>query len=239
MTPAPKGAPAYERLLFERAAAEIAGYCADARNELSADERRALRVVIHLYTDRDLGDVKRRIREHAAQAFAVELDGARLEALHHDIDPALGGTGFDVLIPRAFAAPDTDPAAAAPDPDGAPTLRLTLLYALDLKLEYRLRSLDAWLGLGRMLPRAGAYVPVELPVGVSAVPRGQLLLIRYHADLVQLRRTLDRPEYTVVVDGRPLEPRRQVVCGDHGTIEYHLAGGRQPSVIRYRVVEEG
>ena len=90
-------------------------------------------------------------------------------------------------------------------PHGSAALRLTLLYAADLRLEYRLRSIDTWLGLGRLLPSAGKYVPVEVPRGVAAVPRGQLLMIRYHAGVVQVRRTPERPEYSVVVDGRRLD----------------------------------
>ncbi|SCL34512.1 hypothetical protein GA0074692_3850 [Micromonospora pallida] len=245
MTPPPSyGSPpsssAYERMVFERAAAEVADYCAAVRAALSPAERSALRVTVHLYTDRDVGDVKRRIREHAAQAFDVELDGARLDALYHDIDPSLPAPGFRVVIPRNLGAPTTDP-GGDPVPDGSITLRLTLVYATDLRLEYRLRSLDTWLGLGRLLPSAGKYVPVEVPRGVVAVPRGRLLMIRYHARLMQLWRTAERPEYRVVVDGRPLLPQQQpVACGEHGTIEYrHTAGNGQSSIIRYHAVEEG
>ena len=244
MTPPPGGdrssSHEYERMLFERAAAEIADYCEAARAELTHEERGDLRVSIRIHTDRDVGDVKRRIREHAAQAFDVELGGARLDFLYHDIDPSLGEPGFEVVIPRSFDAPTTDP-GTDPVPDGPGTLRLALIYAADLRLEYRLRSVDTWLGLGRLLPSAGKYVPVEIPRGVAAVPRGRLLMIRYHARHLQLGRTAERPEYRVVVDGHPLLPgRRPMTCGRYGTIEYHhVARNGQPSIIRYHAAEEG
>ncbi|MFI6227923.1 hypothetical protein ACIBCR_11480 [Micromonospora echinospora] len=231
---------AYERMVFERAAAEIADYCAAARAALSPDQRAALRVIINLCTDRDVGDVKRRIREHAAHAFDVELGGARLDALYHDIDPWLPDPGFQVVIPRTSDAPTTDPGVDVV-PDGSVRLRLTLVYAGDLRLEYRLRSMDVWLGLGRLLPNDGKHVPVEVPRGITAVPRGRLLMIRYHARLMQLWRTAERPEYHLLVDGRPLLPRQvPVACGAHGTIEYRdTLGNRQPSIVRYHAVEEG
>ncbi len=124
-------------------------------------------------------------------------------------------------------------------PHGSAALRLTLLYAADLRLEYRRRSIDTWLGLGRLLPSAGKYVPVEVPRGVAAVPRGQLLMIRYHAGVVQVRRTAERPEYSVVVDGRQLMPHQRVTCGESGTIEYDRAGQEAASIIRYHAVEDG
>ena len=107
MTPPPsdRTLSAYERMLFERTAAEIADYCDRARAELTAGERNTLRVTIYVHTDRDVGDVKRRIREHAAQAFDVELGGAKLDFLYHVIDPSLADPGFDAVIPWPFDAP--------------------------------------------------------------------------------------------------------------------------------------
>lgn len=232
---------AYTNQLFEAVRARLTEYIRLANVHLSGKERARLRLTITIVTVRDAPGLIPIVRRYATDALAGELNGAKLDTVRVDIDAGLGEPGHTITIePSPETGPPTDPGdATVRSPGDSSTVRLTLLYELDLRLEYRLRSMNAWVPMGRRLPERGLVVPIEVPRYVAAVPRGRLLLLRYWDGLAEIRRTDERPHYRVAVDGRPLLPGKDLVCAGDGEIAYHdQSGGTGPSIIRYRITRE-
>src|SRR6185503_14746500 len=96
---------------------------------------------------------------------------------------------------------------------GGPAVAGGLVLALSYgawRWTYPLVAADVWIPLGRGLVANGRLATIRLPDFLVAVPRGALLVLRARPGGPELRRSPERAEYTVTVDGHRLRPNSTV-----------------------------
>jgi hypothetical protein len=110
-----------------------------------------------------------------------------------------------------------------------------------LTFPFRLVEREDWVPFGRNVPAAGGRQPLRLPDAADSFPNGALVDVRFWNGRCDLRRTPERDDYVVYVNGRHLRPGDE--CRDvprtgtvlfrarHGTVAplgYSLALERRP-----------
>jgi hypothetical protein len=118
-----------------------------------------------------------------------------------------------------------------------PGIVLTLTYGA-WRGSYPLLSSHVWIPIGRGLVEGGRRSSVRLPDYMKAVPRGTLIELCHYAGDVRLRRSNNRKEYLVRVDGRPLSSGHPVTAAAAGSIAYG-SGSDASTELDYALTPEG
>jgi hypothetical protein len=217
--------------------AELFDYCARAAAGPRAGRPR--RVLVTVVAAPGLEETRAQIRTVARLTTEQELPEAHVEVVFA-LDTTLPPHGYRFEMAPPLPSPTTVPGGPRAVPRRPPEqlgaaageVALVVGYGDRLQWTYPLFSTDAWIPLGRLVThRPGPVLP--MPAYLTAVPRGPLLMVRYWRDTVALRRTRERPEYAVVVDGQRLWPWRAVAVLPAGSIHYLRDGPR--TELAYRV----
>lgn len=196
-----------------------------------------LHVTFTVLTTTQLTRARDEIERLAHRFIPRQLPGARVTVRFY-INDRLASPGYRVEpVPAPSVAAGT-PTEHLP-PDGGPTepayfpsprrLRLTLRYGV-LQWAGPLTRADQWVPVGRGLAFTTRYAPIDLRDFGESLPRGALLQIRHWADQVRIRRTTNRPEYVVRLDGRQLPPNAQTAVDHTGIIEYLMINSRSAGI---------
>jgi hypothetical protein len=264
MTPAANPAgwsgPQFEALLVKAFRDALLEYCVRAVHDPRVDQNR-LRIRITVVTATAQRDtLAEEIRGFANRTLARDLPGSRLESVTFPLDPRVGEPGYRLDIQPVLPGYTTDPGSrkhplvrpaappgpgTAPEPWAAPTSpsgdrvessSTTLLLTFDTKLtsDFPLFASDSWLPLGRDLPERLPGRALRIADHLTAVPRGALLEVRYRRGDVHVRRTYQRHDCAVFLDGLRLHPGDPVLLETDGTIDFVFTS-TQRSMLTYQL----
>ena len=194
-----------------------------------------LRVRIWVVTAQTLELDHAALFAHADLLLRQDLPGAVLDQVFYSIDLGTSPPDYSITIDPE---PAVDTAALEdldlPVPDG--WLVLALSYD-DYRAAFHLAPSRMWVPFGRGVSVKPGRMPVRLSDRVRAVPRGPLLLLRRKGEALQVRRSAERREYGVFLDGDFLEEGAVLEAAAAGTIAY--AGNQgQTTHLRYRLLQE-
>jgi len=221
--------PDYETTVLTVFSHQLQAYCAAANRDRRA--RPPIVLVISVVTAAHLDGLRERLAEFAGRILSRELPAARLDGLYFAVDPAMTEPQCHIGIDDRMPVP---PAGRADSVHYPPRL-LTLAFGPAHRFVFPLVVGPAWLAVRRGRPAADLRYEISLPEHFIAVPAGTLLQLRYEPGRVDLRRTDERTEYTVAVDGVALAPWQSVELGGGGSITYANGSGR--SALRYVLME--
>jgi hypothetical protein len=261
--PGPWSGPAFEAVVYQELQKELLDYCERARRDPRVDPAR-MRVRVLVVTGSPLGRCQEQLRALAEQIVEGELRRAVLEPVAFALERGIGAPGYwfgiepqlpgDVTDPgggrhpwvrsdpwvptgRDATAP-WSPAAAGRDRRHPARAGTFLVVTFDRKVAYGypLDPADEWIQIGRQVASGPGRPAIRLPDFLTVVPRGALLELRYQLDRLELRRSRERAEYDVWVDGARLPPGQVTDIGPAAGIRYAL-GSRLESVLGFELRE--
>jgi hypothetical protein len=262
MTPAGNAArwsgPQFEALVLKAFRDALLEYCGRAVLDPRVDPQ-GLRIRITVVTaSPQKGTLPQEVRAFAERTLRRDLPGTRLEAVTFPLDPAISEPGYRFDIQPPLPGYTTDPgsrlhapmrpgpvrnttpeswAAATEQSAGAvESAGTALILTFDVKLRFRfpLYTSQTWLPLGRDLPENLNSPALRIPNHVTVVPRGAIVEVRYRRDDVHLRRTHNRRDCVVFVDGLRLVPDDPILLEPAGEIIF-VFGTALRSVLAYQL----
>jgi hypothetical protein len=243
----------FEMLVYQQFQQELTEYCRRARRPGRVDPA-GLKIRILVVTGSPLEQSQPELRAKAEQIVEGELPHATLEPVAFALERGIGAPGFWFSIEPRLPDDTTDPSRgrqphARPGPQTSlgpdeptgewslsegdaeesiparPAAYLQLIYDTELTHRYPLYVTDDWIRVGRAIPSSPQRPAIRLPGFLRAVPRGALLELRYRLTGLALRRTGERPEYDVSVDGRLLRPGQGTGIGAQAKVRYSTGSG--------------
>jgi hypothetical protein len=221
----------FETKLLTAFTEKLLAYCSAMRRDARFDPKLGLDLTISVVTGWPVPNLRARMRDRAVQVLRRELPGARLDQLFFGVNFDLPEPGYLIGIEYRPPRPPESDRLGHP----APVLLLTLAYAGDHRYVFPLVTTRSWISIRRGPPAPDLRHEISLPDHMNAVPAGVLLELRYAERVVEVRRTANRPQYTVAADDRRLEPGDRVSLGREGWIVY--ANTAKQTELRYSIVE--
>jgi hypothetical protein len=258
--------PQFETLVLKAFRDAFLEYCGQAVTDQRVDPER-LRVRITVLTATAQHEtLSQEIRAFVERTFHRDMPGTRLESLTFSLDPGIGEPGYRIEIQPALPGYTTDPGsqrhpplrpvatpgmrttpkppalATTPTPtsdDVVESSSTSLLLIFDTRLtwDFPLFAADAWLPLGRGLPEHLPSRALRIADHLTAIPRGALLELRYQRGDVHLRRTYERPDCAVFVDGLRLHPGDSCLLDADGTVDFVFSNTLR-SMLTYQLTQK-